>query len=635
MRSILLLIATASGLSSLCQAAITRAPYLQLATDQSIQIVWRSDSANQPTIRYGSSAQQLKQSTQASQILTRRTRKEAKNLKTTPLFDAPKGTYQFEAQIKGLKSDTLYHYAIYDGNKRLTPADGSYTFRTHPKPGTRRDLYFWAVGDSGTGSIYQKKVYQAMRDFNRQHKLTLDMYLHVGDMAYGSGKDPEFQSKFFQIYEPTLRNTVCWPAMGNHEGYTSNGKTGVGPYYDAYVCPTRGEAGGVPSGTEAYYSYDYGRVHFIVLNSHDLDRRPTATMAQWLKEDLAKTSSKKTDWLVAFWHHPPYTKGSHDSDKEKQLTEMREYILPILESSGVDLVLTGHSHIYERSMLMDGAYDTPTTAENHILDDGDGHREGDGSYQKSPGLKPNQGTVQIVTGHGGQGLRRKGYSPVMKRSILEHGSTLISIKGNTLSGIMLDKYGKVADEFQIEKKKQITPKRIAKPWHPTDLKEGKYLVAKHATWSYLDQGHAPASWIQPKFDDSSWKKGKAGFGYGDGDDTTITDIKGKQNCIYIRRQFNLQKPEDTKKLWLSISYDDAFILYLNGKEAFRQNVKNGRGKAAQGVSHHDARQFDKFDLAPFASLLKKGTNTIAIEGHNRSLNSTDLSLHPALILKTK
>lgn len=634
MRSFITLLA-ATCLSGILQAEITRAPYLQLANENSIHIVWRTDTTITPSVRYGLAADKLDQRSDSDQLLIRQTQKDGKDLKTTPLFDAPEGTYQFETKLTGLKTDTLYHYAIYDGDKRLTPNDGSYTFRTHPAPGSKRDLYFWVVGDSGTGSIYQKKVFQAMRDFNQKNKLTLDMYLHLGDMAYGSGKDPEFQSKFFEIYEPTLRNTVCWPAMGNHEGYTSKGKTGVGPYYDAYVSPTKGEAGGVPSGTEAYYSYDYGRTHFIVLNSHDLSRLPTATMAQWLKEDLAKTSPKKTDWLVAFWHHPPYTKGSHDSDKEKQLTEMREYIMPILESSGVDLVLTGHSHIYERSMLMDGAYDTPTTAENHIFDDGDGHHAGDGSYQKSPGLKPNEGTIQIVAGHGGQGLRRKGYSPVMKRSILEHGSCLVSIKGNTLSAIMLDKNGKVADEFQIEKKKPVTPVRIAKPWSPTSLQDGEYLISKNATWSYLADGHPAKDWNKPQFKASNWKEGRAGFGYGDDDDTTITDIKDKQKCIYIRREFKLKKSEDAKKLWLSISYDDAFILYLNGKEAFRQNVKEGRGETAKGVAHHDAIKFDKFDLSTFAPLLKKGKNTIAIEGHNRSINSSDLSLHPTLILKTK
>ena len=213
-------------------------------------------------------------------------------------------------------------------------------------------MRLWVVGDSGTGGRDQRRVHDAMKDFVAASGRYIDGYIHVGDMAYGDGTDREFQRNFFRIYQDTLRNTVCWPTMGNHEGKTSRGMLGFGPYYDAYVVPTNAEAGGEPSGTEAYYSYDIGDVHFVCLDSHDLDRSPTAAMAQWLRADLDHTQAK---WLIAFWHHPPYTKGSHDSDREGQLIEMRENFMPILEAGGVDLVLAGHSHIYERSMLIDGA----------------------------------------------------------------------------------------------------------------------------------------------------------------------------------------------------------------------------------------------------------------------------------------
>ena len=610
-------------------AQFSRAPYVQLATENSIYLAWRTTSPMQPTIRYGTSPDQLNQSCPANNIILRTTSKNSPN----PLHTAPPNTRQFEAKITSLKPDTLYHYAIYDGQKRLTPDDGSYHFRTHPTYGTAHDLYFWAVGDSGTGTKMQKDVHQAMLDYNTKHKLTLDMFIHVGDMAYGSGKDPEFQANFFEIYAPTLRNTVCWPAMGNHEGYTSNGKTCTGPYYDAYICPTQGEAGGAPSGNESYYSYNYGRIHFVVLNSHDLDRRPTGAMAQWLREDLANTNPQKTDWLIAFWHHPPYTKGSHDSDKEKQLSEMREYILPILESSGVDLVLTGHSHIYERSMLIDGAYETPTVAENKVLDDGDGDAKGDGSYQKSPGLPPHQGTVQIVTGHGGNALYRRGYHPVMKRSILQNGSTLVRISGNTLSATMLNYKGEIVDSFQIIKKQPVTPKRIAKPWKPGISQHAHYIIAKNAPWRYLAGSTPPKNWYSPDFNDSDWKLGKAGFGYGDADDNTPIDMRNKFTTVYIRRTFNLDKPTDANNLWLSISYDDAFILYINGKEVIRLGVKQGRGENAKGIAQHEAQgKFAMFDLSPYANLLNTGTNTIAIEGHNHSKSSSDFTLHPTLIL---
>ena len=192
--------------------------------------------------------------------------------------------------------------------------------------------------------------------------------------------------------------------MGNHEGYTSDSASQSGPYYDAYVLPTKGEAGGVPSGTEAYYSFDHGNVHFVVLDSYESSRKVDGPMLTWLANDLAATTQK---WIIAYFHHPPYTKGSHDSDKEKQLIEMRENANPILEAAGVDLVRAGHSHIYERSYLIAGYYKTPTKkSEGTILDAGDGAIAGDGAYVKTAKGQKN-GAVYVVAGHGGAGVSQQ------------------------------------------------------------------------------------------------------------------------------------------------------------------------------------------------------------------------------------
>ena len=93
-----------------------------------------------------------------------------------------------------------------------------------------------------------------------------------------------------------------------------------------------------------------------------------------LRADLAATTQ---DWVIAYFHHPPYTKGSHDSDNPSdsggRMRDMRENILPILDSTGVDLVMTGHSHSYERSFLLNGHYGLSTTlADSMVIDSGDG-----------------------------------------------------------------------------------------------------------------------------------------------------------------------------------------------------------------------------------------------------------------------
>ena len=451
--------------TALADAPFSRGPYPQMPTTSGATIVWRTRGVMLPEVRVGTSARKLDTVYNIDRIPARRTLADGPSTEGhAPLFAAPPGTTQFEAELTGLLPDTKYYYGIYDAGKLLTPGDGTCTFNTLPEPGKERPCTFWVVGDSGTATNSQRDVHKAFLKWREKSRTPVDFYMHVGDMAYTKGMDTEFQMGFFDIYGETLRGLTCWPAMGNHEGGTSKGKTGIGPYYDCYVCPKFGESGGTASGLEAYYSWDFGRTHFICLDSHDLSRSATGPMAQWLKSDLEKT---KADWIIAYWHHPPYTKGSHDSDKEKDLIEMRENIMPIAEAGGVDLVLTGHSHIYERSFLMNGAYTTPTVAENAVLDDRSGDPGGQGPYHKRPGNLPHDGTLQIVAGHGGQALSRKDHPhPVMRRSITEWGSVIVTVDGNKLTALMLNSEGKERDEVQIVKDAKSPPVRIARPRKP-------------------------------------------------------------------------------------------------------------------------------------------------------------------------
>ncbi len=501
-------LAAAAALSTTTSAVapLYRGPYLQQATPETVVVVWRTDSETVPVLRFGTAADALTSTVSGDAITLRvsadvdapaevprlyaeSAEESAKRKSTDEDPSTPANTRQYEAHVTGLQPATKYFYGVYDGDALLAGGDSEHFFVTHPPLGSTSNMRLWVVGDSGTGDQNQADVHTAMRNYVAETKRPIDHYVHVGDMAYGKGTDGQFQKNFFAPYDATLRNTVCWPSMGNHEGGTSRGISGTGPYYDAYVCPTAAEAGGVASGTEAYYSFDIADVHFICLDSHDLDRSPDAAMAQWLRADLEQAKAK---WLIAFWHHPPYTLGSHDSNKEQQLIEMRENFMPILESAGVDLVLTGHSHIYERSMLIDGAYHTPTVAENVVLDDGDGNPEGDGAYRKSEGLHPNEGHVSVVTGNGGADMSRRGTMPVMREIIVEYGSVIVDIDGDTLKGIMLNKDGVTRDLFSIVKEGSVTPKRIAKPWQP---KNDLSLITRHSlNFSDDAAGALPAGW---------------------------------------------------------------------------------------------------------------------------------------------
>ena len=647
----------------------SRAPYLQFATTNSIYVVWRTDGPITPVVRFGEARNRLDHElsyvseksgtgivvrtslgTNGQKIPERwKEFRTEENLTLRKLHSAAIGTFQYEARLMGLKHSTRYYYAVFDGDRRMTPADESYSFMTPPPVGTRQPVRFWALGDGGTGRPAQADVFKAMLEYVAEQKHPLDFWLHLGDMAYGTGRDVEFQSRFFESYEPTLRSSVCWPTMGNHEGYTSKGQTGIGPYYDAYVMPRRAEAGGVASGTEAYYSFDFANIHFVCLDSHDLDRKPGGPMAKWLKADLEKT---KADWVVAFWHHPPYTKGSHDSDKEKDLIEMRRYIMPIVESGGVDLVLTGHSHVYERSMLMDGAYTSSNTvAETVIFDDGDGDPDGDGAYRKSQGIAANQGTVQVVAGHAGQTLGRAGTVPVMKKTIVEFGSVLVDVYGDTLTGKMINRAGKVRDLFSIVKRGKVTQQRLSLPWQPPEYKKPtnqtrvaasppidyKVLIPKNADWQYMAGEHPRGlDWARQEFDAQGWKSGTAGFGFGDADfRTELTDMRGKPATIYLRREFTIEQTDRITELGLMINYLDGFIAYVNGREVARSNIGRSSGRNAQKITARgrDQREHAYFALKDIHRHVRDGVNVLAIEAHSASGDILDLLVDPWLLLE--
>ena len=634
-----------------------RSPYVQLATPTSIVVVWRTEGPVNPIVRFGGSFGNLERVgtsivtrvslTTNKTELARLTQSSPELFRLPKLHSAPFGLYQYEVRLTGLTSDTTYYYGVFDGSRRLTEPDATYRFTTQPVAGRARPTRFWVVGDSGTAREAQYTVHSSMMNFIAEDQRPLDFYLHVGDMAYNRGRDVEFQTRFFEAYEATLRHTVCWAAMGNHEGFTSKGTNGTGPYYDAYVLPTRGEAGGLASGTEAYYSFDFGRAHFICLDSHDLDRKPTGLMARWLKMDLDRT---RQDWIIAYFHHPPYTKGSHDSDREKQLVEMRTHMMPILESGGVDLVLTGHSHIYERSMLIDGAYATPTVAEGVVLDDREGDPGRDGPYRKSAGLTPNSGEIQIVAGHGGTTVRRKGTVPFMRKIIVEHGSVIIDIDGDTLRGTMINKFGENRDTFALVKRGTVRHQRLYNPWQPPNWKPPKSpgedpageppedfvtVIPKFADWTYLVGDDPPdGKWTELNFAAKDWLVGQAPFGYEYKEARTVLDdMRGNYARIYLRHEFEFEHADHIAEIGLMINFDDAFIVYLNGKEVARKGVGKGAGKKAEQIKSHDANKHQYFPLKDFEKYLKDGLNVLAIEGHNAGLDSHDFLIDPFLIIE--
>lgn len=408
---------------------LLRGPYLQSGSSTSIVVCWRTDWYVNSVLRYGTNPAAL----------------------DLALTNATSET-EHAVRLTGLLPDTQYFYQV--GMENLVLSGGpDHHFVTAPT--NARPVRFWAIGDFGNASQKQYDVRDAYQQFlgntNYPQRRT-DLWLMLGDNAYDSGSDGEYQRGVFDAYPGLLRQSVAWPTIGNHD-VDSNGETEEYSYLEIFRLPRNGEAGGVASGTERYYSFDYANIHFVCLDATSSDRSAGAPMLTWLEQDLMATEK---DWIVAFWHQPPYTYGTHNSDFEADHIQMRENAVPILERYGVDLVLCGHSHVYERSCLLDGHYGFANSlTPGMVLDVSLGQEPAYG--KPAGGIGANRGAVYVVCGCSGEG----GYfdfprHPAHAVNLSGFGSVVVDVDGLRMDVKFLRETGVIADSFSIDKSQPTT-----------------------------------------------------------------------------------------------------------------------------------------------------------------------------------
>ncbi len=414
--------------------SLTRGPYQHITTSNSFVLKWRTATATNARVRYGTTPGALDQVTNIAA-----------------------STLDHEVTVTGLQPSTTYYYAIGTSSGDLEGDDVEHFARTTSLPGVAEPIRIWVTGDHGTANTDERRVRDAY--LNHMGNTTAQAWLWLGDNAYESGTEAEHQPAVFEnMYETTLRTTPISPSPGNHDFYSSNASTQTGPYFDLFAMPKLGQAGGVASNTEAYYSYDVGNVHFVALDSDGSPRTPTGAQALWLINDLNE-ARKRSEWIIAYWHHTPYSKGVDDSDVPTQssgkMRDMRETFLPILEAGGVDLVFTGHSHNYQRSFLINGHYGISTTynAGTMGVNTTSGNALGTGAYQKPGDLAPQAGTVYTVCGVSGKTEAGGPMNhPIMHMSTAAHlGSMVIDVNGTSLQAIFLNDHGTIVDRFDIVK----------------------------------------------------------------------------------------------------------------------------------------------------------------------------------------
>ena len=418
--------------------AITRGPYLNSATQNSIVIRWRTNVPSQSIVHIGTSVNDL-----------------------TKIFTDNLFKTEHEIRVPGLSAGTKYFYSVGTLKNKLQGDSNNY-FKTLPPIGSTEKIKILAMGDMGNNSTNQSNVRDAYLKYRGGENA--DIWILLGDNAYASGYDAEYQNNFFNYYQDNLtKNHVLWPAPGNHDYKSSSTaqKDHKMPYYDIFSLPINGESGGVASNNEAYYSYDYGNVHFISLDSYGLESGSTrlydtlGAQVTWLKKDLAANKQK---WTVVYFHHPPYTKGSHDSDMETELIRLRQNLVPILERYNVDLVLNGHSHCYERSFLINGHYGVDTTFNHDIHSVSSSSGKNDGTSNSCPYVKnaddTSNGIVFAVVGSSGRvGGSSTGYphDAMYYSNVTTGGAMYLEIDNNRLDAKWIGSDGLIRDNFTILK----------------------------------------------------------------------------------------------------------------------------------------------------------------------------------------
>jgi len=138
-------------------------------------------------------------------------------------------------------------------------------------------------------------------------------------------------------------------------------------------------------------------------------------------------------------------------------------------------------------------------------------------------------------------------------------------------------------------------------------------------------------WGAKNFDDNSWESGAGGLGYDDDDDETVVNIQNLAYSLYIRQSFYVNSSIASRNdaLELSVDYDDAFIAYLNGYEIARRNMGSVGDFFAHNqpsTSDHEAGTPEVISLAYASELLVEGTNILAIQTHNWSIDSSDMTI---------
>lgn len=193
-------------------------------------------------------------------------------------------------------------------------------------PLEQKSVRFAVIGDNGTGEQPQYDIAAEMEAY--ENVVHYQFVIMMGDNIYGGHKPKDFERKFETPYKPLLDADVKFYAcLGNHD---NSDETLYKPFN---------------MNGQRYYTFKKGDVQFFALDSNYMD----PTQLDWIQQQLRESNAK---WKIAFFHHPLYSDGRfHGPD-----VDLRNQLMPIFEKYGVNVVMSGHDHVYERFKPESGIY---------------------------------------------------------------------------------------------------------------------------------------------------------------------------------------------------------------------------------------------------------------------------------------
>jgi len=363
----------------------------------------------------------------------------------------------WRATLAGLAPGVDFEYRVIHAGKAVFNAHG------HARKTASEAFRFVAFGDCGAGTGDQEHIAALASKQNP------DFVFIPGDIVYTRGRVAEYREKFFPVYGPMMGSTLFVAAPGNHD--TQNRDLATAPdalaYFYYWAQPLNGPAhssfgalDGPDDAKEAFraaagvnfprmgnFSFDYGNSHWLILDSNPYAEWTDAALRRFVADDLAAT---RATWKFVGFHHPGF-----NSSKAHREDQWMRVLSDVFEAGGVDVVISGHVHNYQRTHPLKFHVTSPPRAPITTVD---GEWTLDKSYDGETNTRP-QGVIYLITGAGGAPLYdlEQGDDPsswlefTAKFYSKTHSLTVADVDGRTAKFRQISAAGEVIDSFTITK----------------------------------------------------------------------------------------------------------------------------------------------------------------------------------------